>query len=102
MKFISSKFYLLSILIILTHIYKHFFTHTYFKNIQAILLKLLYQTPPKSLNYFIKVSHRPEVKLFDQKVWKLEVGTPLFFIIYKIVKKNRKMQVEKQDIYQLL
>ena len=29
-----------------THISTHFFTHTYFKKLQTIILKLLYQTPP--------------------------------------------------------
>ena len=38
---------LLSISNLLTHFFIHFFTHTYIKNIQTILLKLLYQTPPK-------------------------------------------------------
>ena len=36
---------LLSISNTLTHISKHFFTHTYIKNTQTTLLKLLYQTP---------------------------------------------------------
>ena len=39
----------LSILNTLTHIFIHFFTHTYIKNIQITLIKLFYQTPPKIL-----------------------------------------------------
>ena len=38
---------LLSISNSFTHFFIHFFTHTYIKNIQTILLKFLYQTPPK-------------------------------------------------------
>ena len=38
---------LLSISNLLMYFFIHFFTHTYIKNIQTILLKFLYQTPPK-------------------------------------------------------
>ena len=39
---------LLSILNNIIHIFTHIFTHTYIKNIQTILLKLLYLTPPNN------------------------------------------------------
>ena len=44
-KDISSN--LLSILNTITYIFTHFFIHTYIKNTQTTLLKLLYQTTPK-------------------------------------------------------
>ena len=39
----NSYFYILNNI---THIFTHLFIHTYFKKLQTILLKLLYQIPP--------------------------------------------------------
>ena len=36
----------------ITQFFTHFFTHTYFKKLQTILLKLLYQTGTSFLNLF--------------------------------------------------
>ena len=43
----------LSILNNITYIFIYVFTHTYIKNTQTTLLKLLYQTPPKFLTHCI-------------------------------------------------